>query len=43
MRENHDSVTRPARPRPDWRTPECEQIAVSAEASAYMGARTDWE
>jgi hypothetical protein len=42
MRENHESVTRPTRPRPGWLTPDCEQISVSAEASAYMGARTDW-
>jgi hypothetical protein len=43
MRENHESVTRPTAPGRDWQTPECEQISVSAEASAYMGARTDWE
>ena len=43
MRENHESVTRTTRTRPGWQTPDCEQISVSAEASAYMGARTDWE
>jgi hypothetical protein len=41
MHHDHDSVTRPTRPR--WETPDCEQISVSAEASAYMGAREDWD
>jgi hypothetical protein len=43
MRENLESVTRMTMARPGWQSPDCEQISVSAEASAYMGARTDWE
>ena len=43
MHTDHESVTRPAYPRPGWETPDCEQISVSAEVSAYMGARTDWD
>lgn len=43
MRENHESETRTTRTCPGWQSPDCEQISVSAEASAYMGARTDWE
>jgi coenzyme PQQ precursor peptide PqqA len=34
---SHDHETRP-----DWQTPECEQISVSAEVTAYMG-RTEWD
>jgi coenzyme PQQ precursor peptide PqqA len=36
MSHDHDHETRP-----DWQTPECEQISVSAEVTAYMGASTD--
>ncbi|MGH3172066.1 MAG: hypothetical protein ACRDN0_40200 [Trebonia sp.] len=43
MREEHDTVTRPTRPRPGWETPDGEEIRVSAEASAYMGARLTWD
>jgi hypothetical protein len=25
----------------DWQSPECEQISVSAEVTAYMGTRQD--
>jgi coenzyme PQQ precursor peptide PqqA len=35
-RENHVS-------RPDWETPGFEEIRVSAEATAYMGTKEDWE
>jgi hypothetical protein len=43
MHTNHESVTRPTHPSLSWETPDCEQISVSAEASAYMGARTEWD
>lgn len=37
MHTEHETTSRPTRPRPGWETPDCEQISVSAEASAYMG------
>lgn len=37
-----ESFVSPPR-RPEWETPDCEQIRVSAEASAYMGIRQDWD
>ena len=41
---NHnETVSPPTRPRPGWVTPDCEQIRVSAEASAYAGARSEWD
>jgi hypothetical protein len=39
---NSESVVRPP-VRPEWEMPDCEQIRVSAEASAYMGVRQDWQ
>lgn len=36
-------VGHPTRPRLGWVAPDCEQIKVSAEASAYAGARTEWD
>ena len=38
-RESH--VSRPDRN--DWETPGFEEIRVSAEATAYMGAKEDWD
>jgi coenzyme PQQ precursor peptide PqqA len=38
-RDQH--TTRP--PGHDWETPCFEEIRVSAEATAYMGAKEDWE
>lgn len=43
MTHDHETTSPPARPRPGWVTPDCEQIKVSAEASAYAGARADWD
>jgi coenzyme PQQ precursor peptide PqqA len=28
---------------PDWETPAFEEIRVSAEATAYMGVKEDWD
>jgi len=43
MKLDYETVSHPTRPRPGWVTPDCEQIRVSAEASAYAGARTEWD
>lgn len=43
MKLEHETTSHPTRPRPSWVTPDCEQIKVSAEASAYAGARTEWD
>ena len=43
MKLDHETVSHPTRPRLSWVTPDCEQIKVSAEASAYAGARTEWD
>lgn len=43
MNLDHEVTSRPTRPRLSWVTPDCEQITVSAEASAYAGIRTEWE
>lgn len=43
MNLDHEATSRPTRPRLSWVTPDCEQITLSAEASAYAGIRTEWE
>lgn len=43
MKLDYETVSRPTRPRLGWVTPDCEQIKVSAEASAYAGARSEWD
>jgi coenzyme PQQ precursor peptide PqqA len=39
--EREDSVPRLDVDR--WETPACEEIRVSAEATAYMGVKDDWD
>jgi hypothetical protein len=43
MNLDHEATSHPTRPRLSWVTPDCEQIKVSAEASAYSAARTEWD
>lgn len=43
MKHEYETVSHPPRPRPGWVAPDCEQIRVSAEASAYAGARSEWD
>jgi hypothetical protein len=43
MQHDHETTSHPTRPRLGWVTPDCEQIKVSAEASAYAGARSEWD
>jgi coenzyme PQQ precursor peptide PqqA len=33
----------PQLPTDEWETPSLEEIRVSAEATAYMGAKDDWD